>query len=63
MRSRLAIILKKLGANDPQRKATQIALLINGAYVSALIDEPAHAKVDLIDAAVKLSEIGDGKGA
>jgi AcrR family transcriptional regulator len=63
MRSRLAIILKKLGASDPQRKATQIALLINGAYVSALIDEPAHAKVDLIDAAVKLSEIGDGKGA
>jgi hypothetical protein len=63
MRARLATILTKLGVSDPQRKATQIALLINGAYVSALIDEPANAKVDLIDAAVKLSEIGDVRGA
>jgi len=63
MRARLATILTKLGVSDPHRKATQIALLINGAYVSALIDEPANAKVDLIDAAVKLSEIGDVRGA
>jgi AcrR family transcriptional regulator len=63
MRTRLAIILRKLGVSDPQRKASQIALLINGAYVSALIDEPAHPKGDLIDAVVKLSEIGDDKGA
>jgi len=63
MRARLAIILNKLGVRDPQRKATQLALLINGTYVSALIDEPALAKLDLIDAAVKLLEIGDGKRA
>jgi AcrR family transcriptional regulator len=63
MRARLAIILRKLGVSDPQRKASQIALLINGAYVSALIDEPAYPKGDLIDAALKLAEIGDDKSA
>jgi AcrR family transcriptional regulator len=63
MRARLAKILSKLGVSDPQRKASQIVLLINGAYVSALIDEPAHLKGDLIDAAVKLSESSDDKRA
>lgn len=54
LRTRLAAIVGKLGVRDPARTASQIALIINGAYVSGLIAEPADLKADLIDAAKKL---------
>ncbi len=54
MRARLATIVAKLGAGDPNRVASQIALMINGAYVAGLMDEPADLKGDLVDAAMKL---------
>jgi hypothetical protein len=34
MRARLATIVAKLGVGDPNRVASQIALIINGAYVT-----------------------------
>jgi AcrR family transcriptional regulator len=54
MRARLATIIAKLGAVDPNRAAAQIALLIDGAYVSGLTPEPADLRGDLVDAAMKL---------
>ena len=54
MRARLATIIAKLGVGDPNRTASQIALIINGAFVTGLIAEPADLRGDLIDAAVKL---------
>jgi hypothetical protein len=54
MRARLATIVARLGVGDPNRTASQIALLINGAYVSALIAEPDDLRADLVDAAIKL---------
>ena len=54
MRARLATIVARLGARDPARVASQIALIINGAYVTGLMAEPADLRGDLIDAAMKL---------
>jgi AcrR family transcriptional regulator len=54
LRARLEAIVGKLGVGDPARTASQIALIINGAYVSGLIAEPTNLKADLIDAAKKL---------
>jgi AcrR family transcriptional regulator len=54
MRARLATIVATLGASDPDRTAFQITLLINGAYVTGLMAEPADLKGDLVDAAMKL---------
>jgi len=54
MRARLAAIVAKLGARDPNRTASQIALIINGAYVTGLMAQPVDLKADLIDAATKL---------
>ena len=54
MRARLATIIAKLGVGDPNRTASQIALIINGAFVTGLIAEPADLRGDLIDAAMKL---------
>ncbi len=54
MRARLVVILGKLGAGDPNRVASQIALIINGAYVTGLMAEPAHLRRDIVDAAMKL---------
>ena len=54
MRSRLATIVAKLGAADPDRTASQLSLLINGAYVTGSLAEPADLKGDLVDAATKL---------
>ena len=39
---------------DPNRVASQIALLINGALVTGLMTEPADLRGDLVDAAMKL---------
>jgi AcrR family transcriptional regulator len=54
MRARLARIVAKLGASDPNRTASQMALIINGAYVTGLMAEPADLRGDLVDAAMKL---------
>jgi len=54
LRARLATIAAKLGAADPNRVGSQLALIINGAYATGLIAEPADLKGDLVDAALKL---------
>ncbi len=54
MRARLATIVARLGVRDPGRTASQIALLINGAYVTGLMADSADLKDDLVDAAMKL---------
>ncbi|WP_341316534.1 TetR/AcrR family transcriptional regulator [Paraburkholderia sp. IMGN_8] len=54
MRARLATIVARLGVGDPNRTASQIALLINGAYVTGLMAESADLKDDLVDAVMKL---------
>ncbi|ANB77231.1 TetR family transcriptional regulator [Paraburkholderia phytofirmans OLGA172] len=54
MRARLATIVARLGVSDPNRTASQLALLINGAYVTGLIAESDDLRGDLIDAAMKL---------
>jgi len=53
MRARLATIVAKLGAGDPDRTASQIALIINGACVTGLMLECADLRGDLVDAAKK----------
>lgn len=54
LRARLATIVARLGVNDPNRTASQIALIINGAYVTGLVAESRDLSGDLIDAATKL---------
>ncbi|MFP3569818.1 TetR/AcrR family transcriptional regulator [Paraburkholderia sp. SIMBA_030] len=54
LRARLATIVARLGVSDPNRTASQIALIINGAYVTGLIAESHDLSGDLIDAATKL---------
>ena len=54
MRARLATIVAKLGVGDPNRVASQIALIINGAYATGLVAKPADLRGDLVDAAMKL---------
>jgi AcrR family transcriptional regulator len=54
MRARLATIVAKVGAVDSNRVAFQLMLIINGAYTSGLISEPADLRGDLVDAAHKL---------
>jgi hypothetical protein len=54
MRARLATIVAKLGAADPNRVASQLTLIINGAYAIGLIAKPADLRGDLVDAAQKL---------
>jgi len=54
MRARLATIVAKLGVGDPNRTASQIVLIINGAYVTGLMAEPTDLRGDLVDAVTKL---------
>jgi AcrR family transcriptional regulator len=54
LRARLATIVAKLDVGDPDRVASQMALLINGAYVTGLMAKSADLKGDLVDAAMKL---------
>jgi AcrR family transcriptional regulator len=54
LRARLAAIVAKLGAADPNRVASQLALIINGAYATGVIGEPADLRGDLVDATLKL---------
>ena len=54
MRRRLTTVVAKLGASDPDRVASQLALLINGAMVTGLVETPADLRDELVDAAMKL---------
>jgi AcrR family transcriptional regulator len=54
LRARLATIVAKLGVGDPNRVASQMAMLINGAYATGIVAKPADLRGDLIDAAMKL---------
>ena len=54
MRARFATIVAKLGAANPKRVASQLTLIINGAYAIGLIAKPADLRDDLVDAARKL---------
>ena len=54
MRARLASIVGKLDVKAPDRTASQIALLINGAYVTGLMGKSADLKDYLVDAVMKL---------
>jgi AcrR family transcriptional regulator len=54
LRARLAKIVGKLGAANPNRVASQLALIINGAYATGLMVDPADLRGDLVDAARKL---------
>ena len=47
-------IAARMGASDPDRTAAQIALLINGAYVTGLMGKSADLRSYLLDAAMKL---------
>jgi AcrR family transcriptional regulator len=54
LRARLATIVAKLGAANPSRVASQLALIINGAYATGLMVNPADLRGNLVDAAMKL---------
>jgi AcrR family transcriptional regulator len=54
LRARLATIVAKLDVGDPDRVASQMALIINGAYATGLVAKPADLRGDLVDAAMKL---------
>ena len=54
LRARLATVVAKLGIADPDRVASQIAMLINGAYATGLVAKPVDLRGDLVDAAMKL---------
>jgi AcrR family transcriptional regulator len=54
MRSRLADIVARLGVSDPDRVASQLALLMNGAMVTGLVAVPPGLKDELVEAAMKL---------
>ena len=54
MRRRLATVVAELGVSDPDRVASQLALLINGAMVTGLMAVPADLAAELVDAAGKL---------
>jgi AcrR family transcriptional regulator len=54
LRARLATVVAKLGIADPDRVASQIAMLINGAYATGLVAKPADLRGDLVNAAMKL---------
>jgi hypothetical protein len=44
MRARLATIVARLGVCDPNRVASQIAMMINGAYATGLVAKPANLR-------------------
>jgi AcrR family transcriptional regulator len=54
MRARLATIVARLGAGDPDRIASQITLMINGAYAAGLMVPPTDLRGDLVDAVTRL---------
>ena len=54
MRARLATIVARLGVGGPTRVASQIAMMINGAYAAGLVAKPANLRDDLVDAVTKL---------
>jgi len=51
MRARLAAIVAQLGVSDPDRVASGMAMLMNGAMVTGLVAVPADLKDELVGAA------------
>jgi hypothetical protein len=54
MRRRLAAVAAGIGVADPEHVASQLALLINDAMVTGLVEVPADPGDELVDAAMKL---------
>jgi AcrR family transcriptional regulator len=54
MQRRLSALAGRIGAGDPDRVAAQIALIINGAYVTGTLAGSAGLREDLLEAASKL---------
>jgi AcrR family transcriptional regulator len=54
MRRRLATVVAGLGASDPERVASQLTLIINGAMVTGLVEVPADLGDELVEVATKL---------
>jgi AcrR family transcriptional regulator len=54
MRSRLAEICARIGTTDPDRAASQLLLLINGAYATGQMASDAELSRNLTDAAERL---------
>ena len=54
MRAKLATIVAGIGVDNPDRIASQIMLIINGAYVTGLMEKPDDLQGDLVDAVTKL---------
>ncbi len=54
MRARLTDIVAQLDVSDPERVASQMAMLMNGAMVTGLVAVPPDLKDELVDAAMKL---------
>jgi hypothetical protein len=51
---KIGSLLRELGAVNPEQTASQIMLLINGAYASCLIGGISNPRSILIEAAMKL---------
>jgi len=54
MRAKLAAIVAGIGVDNPGRIASQIMLIINGAYVTGLMEQPDDLQDALVDAVTKL---------
>ncbi|BBZ78654.1 TetR family transcriptional regulator [Mycolicibacterium anyangense] len=54
MQTRLIGLCGRLGAAEPDRAGSQLALVINGAYASGGVSTSRNLKEDLVDAAGKL---------
>jgi AcrR family transcriptional regulator len=54
LRARLATIVAKLDVGDPDRVASQMAMLVNGAYATGIVAKPTDLRGELVEAAMKL---------
>ncbi len=54
LRRRLAAICRDVGCRNPARLAARLALLIDGAYMAALVSDPHSIKSDLLQSAFAL---------
>jgi AcrR family transcriptional regulator len=51
LRKHLAALCQKIAVPQIDRRSDQLAMLVNGAYATGLIDETSHVEADLIAAA------------
>ena len=54
LRARLAAVVAKLDVGDPDRVASQMAMLVNGAYATGIVAKPTDLRGELVEAAMKL---------